>query len=156
MLSAILTMFGQDEPYSLPAERKAIETAYHILKLYYPLGDLSVSDSIYDQDWIFFENEMGRENWEDLYLNILYKAGLGKPDDETIYSSILSSMFGVDVCKSRRYVAEFTAPYRGMIRCDIVLSNDRNPHFGEIPVFLFKFNDKGEIYQFFQKKISLN
>ncbi len=49
MLSVILTAFGQDEPDALPAEQKAIKTACEIMKLYYPVGDICFSDSIYVQ-----------------------------------------------------------------------------------------------------------
>lgn len=152
MLSVILTTLGQDEPYNTPAERKAIKTAYEILKLYYPLGDLCFSDSIYDSDWFGFSKEVGEEIYQERYMRLLEK---GFVADEPVYSSILSSVFGADACECRRYVAEFAAPSWGMIRCEIVPSNDRNPYFGEKPVFLFKFNEKGEIYQFFQRKIHL-
>lgn len=153
LLSVILTIHGQDEPYSQPAERKAIETAYQILKLYYPLGDLCFSDSIYDSDWFGFSTEMGKEIDKERYKRNLEKRFVF---DEPVYSTILSSVFGDDACECRRYVAEFTAPSWGMIRCEIVPSHDRNPHFGELPVFLFKFNEKGEIYQFFRGIIYLN
>ena len=147
MLSVILTMFGQDEPYSQPMERKALETAYQILKLYYPLGDICFSDSIYDSDWFGFSSEMGKEIDKERYKRNLEKKFVF---DEPVYSSILTSVFGDDACECRRHVAEFTAPFKGFIRCEIVPSHDRNPYFGELPVFLFKFNEKGEITQFFR------
>ena len=155
MLSIFLTVRAQEEPYSHPAEQKAVKTACEILKLYYPSGELCCSDSIYDLDW-WFRKETGIKNWEERYLEKLNRIASGEPVDVAVYSSILSSVFGADACECRKYVAEFSAPFRGMIRCDIVPSNDRNPVFGVMPIFLFKFNENGEIFQFFQRTLYLN
>ena len=155
IFSIFLTVRAQEEPYSHPAEQKAVKTACEILKLYYPSGELCCSDSIYDLDW-WFRKETGIKNWEEHYLEKLNRIASGEPVDVAVYSSILSSVFGADACECRKYVAEFSAPYKGMIRCDIVPSNDRHPVFGVMPIFLFKFNENGEIFQFFQRTLYLN
>ena len=156
MLSIFLTVRAQEEPYSHPAEQKAVKTACEILKLYYPSGELCCSDSIYDLEWWWLRYEVGKENSEERYLEKIHRIASGEPVDVAVYSSILSSVFGADACECRKYVAEFSAPYKGMIRCDIVPSNDRKPDFGVMPIFLFKFNENGEIFQFFQSIVYLN
>ncbi len=147
MLSVIFAAYGQDDPYKGPAEQKAIKMAHDILKVYYPSGDLCFSDSIYDSDWFGLGKEVDKEIREELRLITWVKPPvLEKP----VYSSTLSSIFGPDACECRKYVAEFTAPYKGVIRCEIVPSNDRKPYFGQKPIFLFKFKDNGEIYEIYK------
>lgn len=151
MLSVILAVYGQDDPYQRPAAQKAIKMAHDILKVYYPSGDLCFSDSIYDSDWFGLGKEVDKEIKEELRLINWVKRFLDAP----VYSSTLSSVFGADACECRKYVAEFTAPYKGVIRCEIVPSNDRNPYFGQKPIFIFKFNDDGEIYEIYKNIMHL-
>lgn len=63
-------------------------------------------------------------------------------------------MFGSKVSNSCTYIAIFSEPYKGMIRCDILPKDRKIGVYGSptIDAFLFKFTNKGEIYQLYKAK----
>ena len=57
-----LSAFSQKNAYKGKTEQKALKMAYNLLKVYYPNGELCVSDSIWDHDWFWYSDEVDKEN----------------------------------------------------------------------------------------------
>lgn len=149
MLCVSLTVFGQGnaDAYSQKTEQEAIKFAYRILQVYYPYDNLCVSDSIYDHDWWMGSSWVDAQTKQELVSHRLKK----RIYDPTIYSEYLNSLFGseYDKCGKSKYVVDFSAPYKNMITCEVLPKDRKIGILGapEIDVFLFRYNDKGEIYQ---------
>lgn len=153
MFCVSMTTFAQGKSYDNEADKKAVQSAFSILKLYYPAEDeLCMSDSIYDLDWSFFQSRVDEKTQIKLihlsYLNLMNGYKFHSP----IYSGYLSSLFGSEkcICAKSKYVADFTGPYYNMIMCEILPTDRRIGMLGapQISMFLFKYDDNGEIYQF--------
>lgn len=144
--SVIPIMYGQDDPYSKPVEQKAIKMAHDILNLYYPGNILCITDSIYDHDWFGLGRVIDKETDEAIMSYRIEKKFKYNP---TIYSKSLATLFNSDTCQCNKYVADFSAPYKGMIFC-YIMPKDRKVGIVGTPTiqsFMFRYDDKGEIYQ---------
>lgn len=148
-------MYGycQSDPYSSIIEQSAVKQASKILEIYYPNNELCITDSIYDLDWYFFSSLVDTDTE-----NILrsYRIDKNFAYESPVYSPILSSLFHEDSIQCNKFVADFSAPYKGMIMCDVLPKDRRIGIYGTpvISSFLFRYNNKGEIYQF--NKIEVN
>ena len=56
------------------------------------------------------------------------------------------------------YIANFSEPYKGMIRCDILPKDKMVGIYGSpvISAFLFKYNNRGEIYQSYKAEVNID
>lgn len=74
------------------------------------------------------------------------------------YSEALLSIFGPETCDSCMYIANFSEPYKGMIRCDILPKDKMVGIYGSpvISAFLFKYNNRGEIYQSYKAEVNID
>lgn len=155
ILGAFLNANGQNGMYECDTEKKAVRLAYDILKAYYPAGDLCVSDSVYDLDWMWFANKVDAKTKPYLENHRIDKKFVW---DAPVYSVALDSVFASDLCAYDKYVAEFSAPYHGMIRCNILPKDRKLGIFGApvIPIFLFRFNDEGDIYVVVKSELNID
>lgn len=151
------SLFGKD-PYSEKTEQEVIEFAYNILKVYYPSEDeLCVSDSIYDLDWFFFSRDVRDKETQKAFE--FYSVNKDRCEYiDPVYSKTLASIFESNTCKcgNFKYVVHFSAPFRNAISCYIVPFDDQDPMFGEIPTFLFMYNNEGEVIQINKDTLYLN
>lgn len=142
-----LAIANQKDAFCHKVEQEAVKSAVEFLQDYYA-HDICVADSIYDLDWSFFSSRV------DVKLRPCLESYRQEKKwvwDRPVHSEVLDSLFGPDASGSGRYkyVAEFAAPYKGLIRCDVLPWHRRIGILG-VPRylnFLFKYNDKGEIYQ---------
>ena len=132
--------------YRQPVEQETIQFAYKVMKVYYPSDLLCVADSIYDLDWDIFTDLV--VDTVDIRPSILsYRENKGNVRERPKYSKILSKLFGHCVCIDSGYVAEFSAPYKGMIRCDVVPKNGIQSPDGDrhVSAFLFEYDEYGKV-----------
>ena len=56
------------------------------------------------------------------------------------------------------YIANFSEPYKGLIRCDILPKDKMVGIYGSpvISAFLFKYNNRGEIYQSYKAEVNID
>lgn len=159
MLGIVLTMQGRADS-DAAAYREAVKSAYAILKVYYPSNTLCADDTIYTGGWwtpfsCEFDGELKHALAYEKYIEDLKKYAKKEYSDDPVYSEILYSLFGSESREGCKYIAEFTAPYRGLIVCDI-LPIDRGIGVNgapEIHSFLFQYNDKGEIDRVIRYKV---
>lgn len=149
------TILGQRKAYSHKTEQEALKFAYNILKVYYPSNELCVSDSIYDLDWHFFEDKVNDQTKQILSSHRIEKKFKW---DSPVYSNEISSLFSSYPCDSCKYVAHFSAPYNGMIRCDIMPKDGKIGIYGmpQISIFLFRYNEKGEVIQISKSEVDID
>lgn len=159
MLCVSLVIIGQSSTFRQESEQKAIKSAYDVLRVYYPSDKLCVSDSIYDLDWDLFSDMVDSKTKEYLQSHRIEK---GFVWDSPIRSDVLSLLFPHDTCvecnRTDKYIAEFSEPYKGMIRCDVLPKNREIGIHGtpQISIFLFKYNIRGEIYQFSKREVDID
>lgn len=155
MLCISLTILGQGNTYSQKTEQEAIKFAYNVLKVYYPSNELCVSDSIYDLDWNLFADMVDDQTRHNLITHRIEKKFIW---DSPVYSDAISSLFSSDTCDCCKYIAEFSEPYKGMIRCDIIPKGEKIGVYGvpRISIFLFKYNEKGEIFQISKTEVDID
>lgn len=155
ILGASLTIAAQNIIYGNKNEQRAINMAFDILQVYYHSKELCVSDSIYDLDWDIFSDMVDTQTKQILWSYRIEKKFIW---NAPTYSEALLSIFGPETCDSCMYIANFSEPYKGMIRCDILPKDRKIGVYGSptIDAFLFKFNNKGEIYQLYKAKINID
>ena len=142
------TVWGQDKYYNDKAEQEVLKKAFEIIKVFYPANTVCASDSVYDHNWRFAPGEMEKEIEDELFQLRLDKRFAY---DAPIYSRNISVLLKTDSCECHdyQYAAEFSAPYKGMIMCE-VMPKDRKVGLYGMPTiftFLFRFENDGEIYQ---------
>lgn len=142
------TIWGQDKYYADKIEQEALKKAFEIIQVYYPANTVCASDSVYDLDWMFAAGGLEKEIREELFQLRLDKHFAF---DDPIYSQNIAYLLNTDSCECHdyQYAAEFSAPYKGMIMCD-VMPKDRQVGIAGQPAiftFLFRFENDGEIYQ---------
>ena len=140
-----LSLYGQRNYYTKKADKEAIKSAYRIIKTSYPDRTLCVEDSVFDLDWW-----SSKEYSDDVNKKINgYRPSKNYVFHKPAYEEGLSELLQADscICGKNCYYVEFSEPYEGMIRCDIVNFDKRLAIFGIIPQFLFIYNDEGEIIQ---------
>ena len=110
---------------------------YDILQVYYHSKELCVSDSIYDLDWEIFSDMVDTQTKQILWSYRIEKKFIW---NAPTYSEALLSIFGPETCDSCMYIANFSEPYKGMIRCDILPKDKMVGIYGSpvISAFLFK------------------
>ncbi len=144
-LCVSLNAFSQKNAYKGKTEQKALKMAYNLLKVYYPAGELCVSDSIWDQDWVQFIDEVDKETRKDIEAHYLKHLKYEEP----VYSKHISKLFKNEFCDScqYKYVADFSAPFKNYIQCEILPIDRMIGILGcpEIFNFLFKYDEDGEI-----------
>ena len=155
MLFVSLTIFGQGNKYSHKTAQEAIKFAYNVLKVYYSSNEICVSDSIYDLDWNLFADMVDDQTKQKLISHRIEKRFIW---DSPVYSDEISSLFSSDTCDCCKYIAEFSEPYKGMIRCDIIPKDGNIGIYGvpRISIFLFKYNEKGEVFQIFKTEVDID
>ena len=142
MLCISLTMWGRDKYYNNKAEQEALKKAFEIVKVYYPANTVCASDSIFDHDWMFAAGRLDKEIKDELFqIRIDKKYRFDAP----IYSKNMARVLKADNCdcSDYKYEAEFSAPYKGMIMCEIMPRNRLVGMAGEprISTFLFRFDE---------------
>lgn len=152
LLCVSLTLWGKDDdldPYWTKTSQTAIKTAFKILtEVYYSADELCVSDSIYSLDWTCFQKIVNNKTGRSLVSAFDYFT-YTKP----YYSEIISQLFGSTPSANCKYVALFSEPHNYLnksFRCDIIpidktVGHILKPKIGSM--FLFLYNDNGEIYQ---------
>lgn len=151
--------FCQKNAYKSKREQTALKMAYDILKVYYPSNELCVSDSIWDLDyWFYLSTEMDEENRKYFeYYRIIEKGG---KYDNPVYSKHIFKLLKNENCDNSKYkyVADFSAPNRNFILCEILPIDRRIGIKGTpiVPVFLFKYDENGEIIQINRHLVNIN
>lgn len=141
------TVCGQDKYYNDKAEQEVLKKAFEIIKVFYPANTVCASDSVYDLDWMFSAGKLEKEIREELFQLRLDKKYVF---DDPIYSQNISYLLKTDSCECHdyQYVAEFSAPYKGLIMCDVMPKEKKiGLLMPSIFTFLFRFENDGEIYQ---------
>ena len=139
-----LSLYGQRNYYTKKADKEAIKSAYRILKAFYPDKQLCVSDSIFDLEWLGVDKETDEKAFEyRLKKKFLY--------DKPLRRKGLAKMLNADSCTTdeNSFYADFSEPYEGMIRCDI-MPLDRRVGILGVPAydaFLFWYDKDGSITQ---------
>ena len=153
-LGVSLTMPAKNNIYGNKTEQRAIKMAYALLQVYYHANELCVSDSIEDLEWFYFP---GVDNQTKQILDS-YRKEKDFIWNDPVYCEKIAAMFGSEVSDSCTYIAIFSEPYKGMIRCDILPKDRKIGVYGSptIDAFLFKFNNKGEIYQLYKAIINID
>ena len=146
LLGCLLCSCSKYTTYRQPVEQETIQFACKLMKLYYPSDVLCVSDSIYDLDWDHFADLVVDTVDVKPYLTT-YRENKGNVWSKPEYSKILSRLFGHCVCNDSGYVAEFSAPYQGMIRCDVVPKDKSidSDSARQVTAFLFEYTKYGKI-----------
>lgn len=159
MLGIVLTMQGQVDS-DAAAYREAVKSAYAILKVYYPSNILCADDTIYTGGWWAqfsreFDGEIKQALAYEKDIEDVLKYVKKEYAEDPVYSEILYSLFGSEPREGCKYIAEFTAPYKGLILCDILpIGKGIGVHGApEIHSFLFQYNDKGEIDRVIRHKV---
>lgn len=155
ILGASLTIAAQNIIYGNKNEQRAINMAFDILQVYYHSKELCVSDSIYDLDWDIFSDMVDTQTKQILWSYRIEKKFIW---NAPTYSEALLSIFGPETCDSCMYIANFSEPYKGMIRCDILPKDKMVGIYGSpvISAFLFKYNNGGEIYQSYKAEVNID
>ena len=157
MVCISLSAFGQNGNYNNKTERDAIKCAARLLAAYYPPDELCVSDSIYDLDWFYFADVVDDKTKQEISNYRTEKKYIWSPP---IYSHNMAELFGTHNCEctSYKYVAQFSAPYNNLIRCDILPGDRRIGIYGSptITSFLFIFNNQGEVDQMFRDELHID
>ena len=144
-----LSVFAKGDPYSRERDKKALKFAYEVIKLYYPANDICASDSIKDLDyWAGFSFAVDKETIKMLYSHRFEKSC---KYDKPIYSKTVARLFeqSNNECNNIKHVIDFSEPYKKMILCAI-LPIDRKIGINGCPritVFLFRYDEEGNIYQ---------
>ena len=138
ILGASLTIAAQNIIYGNKNEQRAINMAFDILQVYYHSKELCVSDSIYDLDWDIFSDMVDTQTKQILWSYRIEKKFIW---NAPTYSE-----------------ANFSEPYKGMIRCDILPKDKMVGIYGSpvISAFLFKYNNRGEIYQSYKAEVNID
>lgn len=152
---ASLTMSAKNNIYGNTTEQRAIKMAYTLLQVYYHSNELCVSDSIEDLEWFYFAGMVDNQTQQILDS---YRKEKDFIWNDPVYCEKIAEMFGSKVSNSCTYIAIFSEPYKGMIRCDILPKDRKIGVYGSptIDAFLFKFNNNGEIYQLYKAKINID
>ena len=140
LLGCLLCSCNRYAAYRQPVEQETIQFAYKLMKLYYPSDVLCVSDSIYDLDWDHFADLV--VDTIDVKPHIVaYRENKVNTREKPEYSKIFTKLFGHCVCIDSGYVAEFSAPYQGMIRCDVVPKDKSvdSDSARQVAAFLFEY-----------------
>ena len=155
MLGNIFASCNRNIVYGEYTEQETVQFAYKLMKLYYPSDVLCVSDSIYDLDWDHFADLV--VDTVDVKPHIMaYRENKGNVRDKPEYSKIFTKLFGHCVCIDSGYFAEFSAPYKGMIRCDVV-PKDKSVDSAsalQVAAFLFEYTEYAKIASVTKTKYS--
>ncbi|MBD5215126.1 MAG: hypothetical protein HDS78_01185 [Bacteroidales bacterium] len=143
-----LSLYGQRNYYTKKADKEAIKSAYRILKAFYPDKQLCVLDSVYDLDWFWLKGKVDTKTADKLEA---YRIDKEFKYEEPRYEKGLATLLNADTCTSHNkgFYADFSRPYEQMIRCDIMPKDRRIGIIGSptIEIFLFRYDDDGEIIQ---------
>ena len=109
----------------------------------------------YDLDWDIFSDMVDTQTKQILWSYRIEKKFIW---NAPTYSEALLSIFGPETCDSCMYIANFSEPYKGMIRCDILPKDKMVGIYGSpvISAFLFKYNNRGEIYQSYKAEVNID
>ncbi|MBD5317348.1 MAG: hypothetical protein HDS11_06750 [Bacteroides sp.] len=150
-----VSMHAEDY-YADEAARKAVKTAYELLKVHYPEeNQICPSDSVYGDALQFLTGWKSSKEYEkiigDAFLYSLDNYNL----EDTTHSQTLSELFAPLIChcNESKYVIRFSPPIKNMILCE-KWRRDRKVGISGGPdgdstmdIFIFFYNDKGEIVQ---------
>ena len=143
-----LSLYGQRNYYTKKADKGAIKSAYRILKAFYPDKQLCVSDSIFDLEWFGYREFIDKETSDKVYK---YRFAKEFVYDKPVRRKGLAKMLNADSCTTDEncFYADFSEPYEGMIRCDIMPLDRRVGILGvpTIDAFLFRYEKNGSINQ---------
>ena len=143
-----LSLYGQRNYYTKKADKDAIKSAYRILKAFYPDKQLCVSDSIFDLEWFGYGRYIDSETDHKLDK---YRVDKEFVYDKPVRRKGLAKMLNADSCTTdeNSFYADFSGPYEGMIRCDIMPLDRRIGILGvpTIDTFLFRYDKDGSISQ---------
>ena len=144
--------------YADEAARKAVKTAYELLKVHYPEeNQICPSDSVYGdllQDLPMWRSDVSKEDGKIIWDAFLYSLDNDMTEDTT-HSQTLSELFAPLIChcNESKYVIRFSPPIKNMILCEkwrrdrkVGISGGPDADF-KIDQFLFFYNDMGEIVQ---------
>lgn len=143
-----VSLSGQGNFYVEKPAQEAIKSAYRILKAFYPDTELCVEDSIFDLDWFWLKGKLDKKTADKLEA---YRIDKQFKYEQPRYEKGLATLLNADTCTScnNGFYADFSRPYEQMIRCDIMPKDRRIGILGSptIEIFLFRYDDDGEIIQ---------
>ena len=147
MVSVSLWAFCEEDAYQNETEQKALKMAYEMLKVYYPNGELCVSDSIWDEnDWYSFISVIKKKD-QDFFDN--FRMNKGWKYDKPVYSEHIANIFKSEIYdpEKLKYFADFSRPYRGYFLCEIMPLDRQVGIFGSPTTYLFMFHydENGDI-----------
>ena len=159
--------------YADEAARKAVKTAYELLKVYYPEeNQICPSDSVYEDVsvyWPMWKSNASKEDGKILWNTYLYSLDNYYKNKDTSHSHIthsqtLSELFAPLIChcNESKYVIRFSPPVNNMILCDkwrrdrkIGISGGPDADFTR-DILIFFYNDMGEIVQMRKEVITFD
>ena len=157
LLCCGVSMHAEDY-YADEAARKAVKTAYELLKVYYPEeNQICPSDSVYEDVLPYvpmWQPTASKEDGKIIWDAFLYSLDNDMTEDTT-HSPTLSELFAPLIChcNESKYVIRFSPPIKNMILCEkwrrdrkVGISGGPDADF-KIDQFLFFYNDMGEIVQ---------
>lgn len=136
---------------------RVYKSAYNILREHYSAGDLCVSDSIYDLDWQYFADKVDDETAKIFRDYRLDKLFIWTPPVHSNEISAMIDSIGAYSANSK-YIVEFSSPYKMLVMCRILPIDKRIGILGapQIPIFLFKFDWKGNILDVNKKELCID
>nr|MBD5376654.1 hypothetical protein [Bacteroides sp.] len=166
LLCCGVSMHAEDY-YADEAARKAVKTAYELLKVYYPEeNQICPSDSVHEDvlEYVpLWKSTASKEDGKIIRDAFLYSLDNYNLED-TIHSQTLSELFTPLIChcNESKYVIKFSPPIKNMIFCErwrrdgaVGISGGPDADF-EIDIFIFFYNDKGEIVQMRKKVLTVD
>lgn len=144
ILCACFPLYGEQAPYSSKEEKGVLKQAFEIIQVFFPANSVCVSDSIYDKEMAFGGVGLSEEITQVLFG---YRPSKGFRYDLPHPCKNIVKALGPEACNwiGKKYVVEFSAPYKNMIYCEI-LPVDRMIGILGCPTitgFLFKYDEDG-------------
>lgn len=125
-------------------ELSMYSAAYRHVTVDFDPEELCLSDSVHNLDWNEFWGIVNKETFESLEAK--YLKGFTAPEDESGSGSLTVLRDSLEVPNTNpRYIVRFSAPYKRLIRCDVVpitsVETDGGVRGGM--VYLFQFDSEG-------------
>ncbi len=121
-----------------------LKQAFEVVQVFYPPNSVCVSDSIYDMEMVFGGVGVSEEILQELNE---YRPGKGFRYDSPYPCKNIPKALGQEACNwsGKKYVIEFSAPYKNMIYCEILPVDRRIGMLGcpEIYGFFFRYKEDG-------------
>jgi len=137
-------IYASEEGNVFKDELSMYFAAYHHVTVDFDPEELCLSDSVHNLDWNEFWGMVNKETFESLKAKFLKR--FTAPEEESGSGSLAALRDSLGVQNTNpRYIVRFSAPYKRLIRCDVVpitsVGTDGGVRGGM--VYLFQFDSEG-------------